>query len=386
MTEQFTFYSNKLKISFIHVSHKCLYKLLNSLPPLILGELVNNRSDFSPNLADFNYDRYQKIQYSPILQFVNAITILSGKIFEDNGNGFSILRSFSMQLWLLLGVIFMVIAICSRILHKENSKWTLYLLSVVGHFAKLWAVFINQSNQFGNICCVKHLILNSATVISIFVMTLFFSSEILSKLLFHPLVKIDTLDDLVEYINENEHVKLISDNKSTSCQIMRDWPDERARFIFPKMVTVPGPKFDYNQVYHGESILIFFDAQFKRIFSLNTELSFHMSSDRLFSKQHGFLYSKHIDIKTKRSIDTIINSLPENGIFDFVEDKKYSKRLEIIEEDPPQTISLSYFKRVVIIYAYNFIVLLFSLVIEIIIFIIKLKTDWFTWGICERFI
>ena len=263
----------------------------------IINELVENRSDFSPNWADVNHDRYQMIQYTPPLYFANAITILSGKIFANSGNGFSIMSSFSLEIWLILCAMIIIIAICTKTLHKEYFKWILYLVGVVGSFMKLWAVFINQSNQFGNICCVKHLILNSLTIISLLVMSLLLSSEILSKLLFHPLEKIDTLDDLVDFVTKNDHVKLISDNLTQPWTIMRDWPDKRGQFIFHKMTNVKYINFDYKEVYDGESIIIFFDKNFKRILKLNPDLNFHISSDRLFSKQQGFFYSKHIDIE-----------------------------------------------------------------------------------------
>ena len=184
-----------------------------------MGELIDNRSDFSPNIAEVNYKWYQNIDYSPVFSYDNPITILSGKILAKKGNGLSILSSFSSELWLTLCAMFLVIGNCDRILHKKYYKWTLYLVGVVGHFMKLWAVFINQSILSGNICCVKHLILNSVTIISIFVMTLFFSSDILSKLLFHPLIIIDTLDDLVKFSNANQNVKLISENLTTSWKI-----------------------------------------------------------------------------------------------------------------------------------------------------------------------
>ena len=70
------------------------------------------------------------------------------------------------------------------------------------------------------------------------------------------------------------------------------------------MTTVKNSLFDNKQVYHGESIIIYFDTTFEQILKFNRDLSFHMSSDPLFSKQHGFLYSKHIDIETKRTINT----------------------------------------------------------------------------------
>ena len=70
---------------------------------------------------------------------------------------------------------------------------------------------------------------------------------------------------------------------------MRDWPDERAQYLFHRMTSVRNIKFDYEQVYHGESILIFFDKNLKHILKFNADLSFHISSDRLFSKQTRFL-------------------------------------------------------------------------------------------------
>ena len=223
-----------------------------------------------------------------------------------------------------------IIAICNRILYKEYSKWTLYLEGIVGYFMKLWAVFINQSNQFENICCVKHLILNSVTVISIFVMTLLFNSQILSKLLFHPLVIIDTLDDLVEFITHHQDVELISDNKTYTWSIMKNLDDERAQFIFRKMASVPITKFDYKQVYHGKSIIISFDNRFELILTANKHLNFHMSSDRLFGNQYGFIYSKNIDINAKQIIDSISNTLFESGIHNQQEQRLLAKPLKFI--------------------------------------------------------
>ena len=320
---------------------------------------------------EVNHNWYQNIQYSPTFFFGNAITILTGKILANNGNGFSILSSFSLHLWSIFFAILILIAIFNNILHHKYSKWTLYLAGVVGHFMKLWAVFINQSNQFGNICCVKHLILNSVTVISIFNITLFFTSEILSNLLFHPLVKIDTLDDLVDYLKQHQGVKLISDNVTSTWYILPNV--KHAKYIFTRMTSAKMTQFDYKPVYHGKSIIISFDSTFEQMLKFNRDISFHMSADRLFSLSYGIIYSKHIDSKTKRFIDSMMSSFFESGIYNFVEERKDSKHLDIEEDDPPQTISLSYFKKVINIYAYNAIILIFSLIIEILLFLYKFK-------------
>ena len=51
-----------------------------------------------------------------------------------------------------------------------------------------------------------------------------------------------------------------------------------------------------EQVYHGKSVLISLDTTFERIIKFNRHLTFHISADRLFGYQFGFLYSKYIDI------------------------------------------------------------------------------------------
>ena len=324
---------------------------------------MNNRSDFSANLAEVNHVWYQDIQYSPAIIFGNAITILSGKTLANNANGLSILSSFSSDIWLSFCLVIVVMTICNRILHMEYSKWTIYLLGVLGQFMKLWAVFINQSIQLANICCVKHLILNSVTIISIFLMTLFFTSEILSKLLLNPLVKIDTLDDLVRFVKQHDDVKIITDKSAWS--ILKEWQNEQARFITTKVTHETLYEFDYEQVYHGKLILISLDSAFERIFKFNRHLTFHMSADRLFGYQYGFLYSKYIDINTKIFIDSIMTSLFESGVYNFMVNRKWFKRLNIEEDDSPRAISITHFKKIVIIYSYMVILMVISLIFEI---------------------
>ena len=230
-------------------------------------------------------------------------------------------------------------------------------MKVFGDISRLWTLFINVSVEFENIFSFKQLILYSVTVISIFQMSMFFNSEILSNLLIQPLVIIDTLDDLVQFSKQNQDVKIISDNLTTTWSLMKNWNDERAKFIYKLMVNEQVKKFDYNQVYNGKSIVISFDTNFQRILNTNPDLSFHMSADRMFGYQFGFLYSKFIDVQTKRFIDSMISSLFESGIHKFLEDRKYSKRLHIEDGDLFQAFSFDYFKKVIYIYCY----ILFSL-------------------------
>ena len=338
----------------------------------IVGELVSNRSDLSATVAEINYDYYQNTMYSPIFTAGNAITILTGKILANSNSGLWIMKSFSTLMWQSFFTMIVGMSFLNGILHQKYSpSWKLYSIDVLECCLKIWAVFLNQSNQFGsNICCHKHLIVLTLTVISIFVMSLSFNSEILSNLLFHPLIKIDTLDDLVKYIKENKDVEIVSDNMTTTWNILRDWQDERVQFIFKRMKHEPFFSFSYEKVYHGKTIIISFDKPFDLIMNANKDLSFQISSDRLVGMQYAIMYSKHIDIEIKRFIDSRMSCLFESGIYNFKEDAKMTRHLDIEEEegDQPQSISISYFIKLLIIFSYAILILIFILLIEFLIF------------------
>ena len=105
----------------------------------------------------------------------------------------------------------------------------------------------------------------------------------------------------------------------------------------------------------------------------NKDLSFQISNDRMVGMQYGLMYSKYIDRKIKRFIDSRINCLLESGIFKKNDEASMTRHLDIEEEDDlPQTISISYFKNILIIYFYAIIILIFNLIIEISIFVYKI--------------
>ena len=161
-------------------------------------------------------------QYSPTFFAGNPITILSGRILANSGNRTLLISTFSLEIWISFVCSATLIAIWNSIQHKEYSKWTFDLVDIVDHIFKLLVVSINQSNQFGNICCVKHLIVNSITIIALFIVSLFFNSEILSRILFRPLVEIGTMDDLVDDVKLHQDVNLISDKLTSTWSIMQD--------------------------------------------------------------------------------------------------------------------------------------------------------------------
>ena len=105
----------------------------NQWTGIIMGELTNNRSDFSLNVAAINYDRYHIIDYTPTIAYGNALTILTGKILVNNGNIFSIFSSFSSDIWLIFSVMLIVLAIYKNI---QTEIYSVYSTWLSGHSAK----------------------------------------------------------------------------------------------------------------------------------------------------------------------------------------------------------------------------------------------------------
>ena len=96
-----------------------------------------------------------------------------------------------------------------------------------------------------------------------------------------------------------------------------------------------------------------------------------MSDDRLFHRSYGLSYSKYIDSKTKRIIDSIMISLFESGIYDYFEQRNFAKRLDIEEDNTTEAISLSFFKKMMYSAIYIISLILICLIIEILLSLYK---------------
>lgn len=351
---------DKLKMPYIVKQYDSYGTKMNGQWTGIIGELVANRSDFTPSVAALNYDRYQAMEFSPTIGYRNSFSILSGRLFANNENGLTVFTSFTMELWITIVLTFVIIAIIDVILQSNNN-----FLKIISIFSKLLFVFINQSSQFSIICCYKHLFLRSIVIISIFMISIFFSSEILSKLVFQPQIIIDTLDDLVHFIEVNPDVEIVSDNASYTWKNLIQWNDNRAKFLLGKLKHIPVTRFDYKQVYRGKTIIICFDTTFENIIKDNPHLKFHLSSERLFGNKYGVTYTKSIHPSIKSVIDITFRALFESGIHNYNDERQFSKILYFVEEDLPTVIKLSYFGNIISFYIYQDIGLILVLLVEI---------------------
>ena len=242
-----------LRMPYVLTFHKTIESLFQ--------EVFDNRSDIGGAYLTPEYQKFGMIDYSPIVGYGSPISILSGKIFANTGNQFNVFKSFTTDLWIMFSITLITVAFFEIFLHfQDKHSLFSFIIKIFSNLFHFIIRFLNQnSKKYLRICCSKHLILNSTTLISIFLLTLFFNSEILSNIVYNPLLHIDSLGDLAQFISTNPDVSLITDNSSYTWYLMKTWRDDQVQMLFRKMKAVFIFDFDYERVYRGKSIIIFFD-------------------------------------------------------------------------------------------------------------------------------
>ena len=163
-------------------------------------------------------------------------------------------------------------------------------------------------------------------------MTLFFNTQLSSNLIHNPILHIDTIDDLAQFFSKQPHVKLVSDNRIFTWQLIMNWQGQQGEVIKKRLTNVP--TYNYSDVYNGQTIIIGPDIVFLDMMNVNSHLKFHISRDRHYGSQLGLLYSKSIDKVIKYKIDSICIALFESGmIISYKEIRTKVERLKIIDYD-----------------------------------------------------
>ena len=245
--------------------HQTLGRVSGNGSTGLVGDVANNRSDIGAVVYTRTHRRQGFLDYSAMLGFGSPVSILSGKIFANTGNQFSVFNAFPPDLWIIFGITLIIVAIFEIFLHlKAKHSLLTFIIEILSNLFYFIIRFLNQnSNKYSRICCIKHLILNSTTFISISLLTLFFDSEILSNIVYNPLLNIESFDDIAEFLSKYPDVSLISDNESFTWRLMHDWQDDQVQHLFQQLQSVSTLDFDYEQVYRGKSIIIAFNNDFR---------------------------------------------------------------------------------------------------------------------------
>ena len=250
---------NSLGMPYIFSFHDKLGQYVDGKWNGVIGEVVNNNSDIGAAYFVTTFQRYKVVDFAPLLGYGSAISILSGRIHANTGNAFYIFNSFTANIWLIFGFMLIIVAIFEQLLHL-NTRFSLFafIFKILSSTYYLLITFLNQNSQkYSRICCSKHLILNSMTLISIFLMTLFFNSEILSKILNDLELYIDSFDDLAQLLAKHDEVSLISDNETITWTLIKTWEDDQVQRPIPKNDKCAHDRHSITSRFIVESQLLF---------------------------------------------------------------------------------------------------------------------------------
>ena len=334
----------------------------------VYGDLIHNRSDICGNFNSINSFKHKWMHISPILGYSNRISILSGKIEDYSFKSFNVFESFSLELWTIYGFLLILVAITNEVIHINSLVPS--LVRIVDNYFALIMQFLSQSQKyFTRICCIKHIVMNTTTLISITMMTLFLNTKLSSNQIHHPILHIDSIDDLAQFILEHPDVKVVSDKRASSWQLIMEWQGKEGELIKKKVSNVPTHEYDYSDVYNGQTIIISHDVTFHDMMNVNSHLKFHISRDRHYGTQIGLLYSKSIDTDLKHKLDSICSSLYESGLLNsYQQARKKFPRLKLFDSDHnDETISIDFIVKRIQFFLFCFISLIILLFIEIIL-------------------
>lgn len=313
-----------------------------------------------------SHQRYQVLKYSPTICFGNTITILSGKIMANNDkNGLRFLNSLSTDLWLIFILLLSLAAICSEIIHRNYSIYLFF--TIINRVFKFLTQFLNQSQQyFSFYCCSKHFPLKACSLIAITIMTLFFTSNLFSNLVLFNYLKIETIDELVRFLKENDHVRVMADNQTQTWKLLRTWEEPGPKFVTKKIENVSFRKFDLKSIYEGKAVALAQEFIFQSMIAANPQLTFHLSSGQFFAIQYGYLYNKYIDNDVKRGADKAIRMAFECGVSNRWLIEEFGKRANASDDNSHDSMSVQQFVPTMILFGYLFVTLLILFILEII--------------------
>ena len=333
----------------------------------VYGDLIHNRSDIYANMNSVNLFRFRMMKFSPLLGYSNRISILSGKISDNSFKSSNVFETFPLELWTIYGLLLIVVAIGSEILHLNSYP---SLVRIVDNYFGLIMQILSQSQKyFTRVCCIKHIVMNTTTLISITLMTLFLNTKLSSNQIHNPIFHINSMDELGQFISEHRDFKLVSDNRTTSWPLIINWQGEHSDMIRKKLSSVPQHKYDYSDVYNGKTFIIGHDITFHEMINVNSHLKFHISRDRHYGSQLVISYSKSIDKDLKNKLDLICMSLFESAMLtSYKELKTRVIRLNIIDFDHHHgNISMDFIVTRIRFFILCFVSLVILLIIEIIL-------------------
>ena len=324
-----------------------------------IGRLVNNQSDVAIGTFTATYQRFQWTQLSSMLGYSSSVAILTGRLSADSVQSqFQVFNTFSWGVWLGIAVSIVTIGIMSNLLHYN------YLKNVISNIINIYKLMFGQSvDQYSQIYCMKHMILIGVCLYSFTILIQYFNTLILSNLISDPVIKIDSMEDLANFIKAtNKNISLVSRRVMLTWHILEHSDDENFQNIF-KLLS--DKDYDIVDIFNGISFAISYEHLLEPIFNANKHLGLHLSREQCFGSEVVILYSKSIDNTLKDIIDSVINVPFESGLQNFWNYMWLYKVINVNQTENDETITVQYISGLMmllpIIYSMLFVLLAFEL-------------------------
>ena len=198
-----------------------------------IGQLVDNRSDVA--IAEFTatYERFQWTQLSTPLGYSSPVAIMSGGLSQHSiQNEFQVFNTFPLDIWIVSLVFVLLVGFVNNYMHDCNWKFNDIILSITQSYEIL---FGQSVKQFSRVCCSKQTILIGISLLSFSILIHYFRTLILTNLLEDPPIKIDSLDDLVNFLRSTKlKITLVSDKGMLTWYLLENSQDENLKTIFKR--------------------------------------------------------------------------------------------------------------------------------------------------------
>ena len=124
------------------------------------------------------------------------------------------------------------------------------------------------------------------------------------------------------------------------------------------------PYYLYSEIYQGGSIGIDYSSILGDVSKANQHLGFHLSRDQYFGSEFVILYSKTIDQTLKETIDSMVSSVFESGLYDHWQSLLYKIKVNQSRPEESDIISLESMKGVMYLLVMMWTILILIMVIE----------------------
>ena len=345
-------------ISFDYIGK--IGRLVNGIWDGAIGQVVNNKSDIAIGKFTATYERSQWTQSSSMMGYGSPIAILSGKIPKHSlQNEFQVFDTFSSNVWLMLFLSVLIVGLINYFVH--NSKWKFnFILSSMIQIYK--SALVQHVKQFGRVCCSKHIILIGMSLLSFNILIQYFRSLILTNLLNDPLIKIDSIDDLVNLLKSTKHnISLVSSKSILTWSLLENSKDEKFKMIFNKLQDSP---ITLNDLINGKGIMINYGEFLDIVVNLLNHPNLHVSRQQYFGSAFVILYSKSFEKALKDKIDSVIIILFESGLFNFWNSIVAFRRLNWNEIEDRHTITLENIRGLIMLMIIIYLAIFLIVIIE----------------------